>query len=293
MESKTILNTPYTFDDRVILLANFLSDYITEPGVEIEAKIGHFRFTKAVPQISHITLLDYQTTPFTFESSMSPQYFQSLLAFMIAAGHQPEVKDTQDHLYNCNERFAKIRKTCQAATQEVLEISKKTKLFDLNFLVNAANGMGFRISANREEILESVNPALRYSGSRFKNRHAFQIKYLELDMTKAKMEGHEQQSYEVELEIKDVEFVRLHAEAFQNGGDFAPLLGIANKVWNNILALVQFNAPAPRPIWKKDHEFQQFDQRRSVAYEAAVGAVKPVIGDYMFNVAAELQAAME
>mmetsp|Transcript_949 Transcript_949/g.2278 ORF Transcript_949/g.2278 Transcript_949/m.2278 type:complete len:294 (-) Transcript_949:4663-5544(-) len=293
MESKTILNTPYTFDDRVILLANFLSDYITEPGVEIEAKIGHFRFTKAAPQISHITLLDYQTTPFNFESSMNPQYFQSLLGFMISAGHQPVVSDTADHLYNCNERFAKVRKTCNPVTQDVIEVTKKTKLFDLNFLVNASTGMGFRISANREEILDAVNPAHRFSGTRLKNRHSFALKYLELDMTKAKMEGHEQQSYEVELEIKDVEFVKQHAEVFQTGADLGPLLGIANKVWNNILALVQFNAPAPRPVWKKDHEFQQFDQRRTVAYEGAVGCVKPVIGDYLFHVAAELQAAME
>jgi hypothetical protein len=293
MESKTILNTAYTFDDRVILLANFLKDYITEPGVEIEAKIGHFRFSKASPLISHITLLDYQTTPFTFESSMNPQYFQSLLAYMKTVGHQAETKETQDHLYNCNERFAKVRKTCDAASQEVIEIVKKSKLFDLNFLVNTATGMGFRISANREEPLEAVNPALRFSGTRHKSRSSFQLKYLCLDMTKAKMDGHEQPSFEIELEIKDVDFVRQHAETFQNGGDLGPLLGIANKVWNNILALVQFNAPAPRPVWKRDHEFQQFDKRRSEVYEGVVGGVKPVIGDYLFQLSAEVQAAVE
>jgi hypothetical protein len=40
----TFTNTEYIFDDRIKILSKFLSDFRNFEGVEIEAKLGSFKF---------------------------------------------------------------------------------------------------------------------------------------------------------------------------------------------------------------------------------------------------------
>jgi len=149
-EKVTLLGSSYANDDRVALLANFLADYLADSDIEIEAKVGSYRFKEVPPRVSHITLLDPRATPFSFQSSVDPRYFDTLQNTLRTRGLKESISHTEDLIYDCNEHFAKERKTVDTATQTVVECSHKAKLYDLNFLLNPDSCLGIRISANKE-----------------------------------------------------------------------------------------------------------------------------------------------
>lgn len=288
MTSKTILGTDYQIDDRIKLLANFLSDYSMEPNIEIEAKVGIFHFNRVIPNFSHVTLLDHASTPFRFESNLPETLFQSIMDKLAELNRKFEYHEMEDHIYSASGN-SKLRRVISSDGQ-ILRVEKKTSLYSLNFLVNPATGMGFRITASKEELIEDIPPTAKCNLIRHKKRHSFPFDYLSLDFTKVEVPSRKNGSgvsHELEFEISDINFVRKHVEDYQTNVNKNYLLGIAQKIYYNVLSLATFNAPAPRPAWEGDLEFQRFEDERKKIYTDSLGYVQPIVGDYMFSICQE------
>ncbi|CAG9333965.1 unnamed protein product [Blepharisma stoltei] len=281
MESRTALGNPYYSDDRVILLANFLAEYLVEPGIEIEAKIGNFIFQEEKPDFKQISMIDLQRYRGRFESDISALTFISLMEKLKENSVPFTFIETEDTLYSSKKKNSKIRQTINS-NNEVIATIEKSRLADINFLINPTTGLGFRISANTEINLEEIPQESSVSAIRKKARHSFRYQYLELDFTEASMGG--KKSFEVELEIADVPFVKNHVDSFLSGKDRNSLLGIANKIWNNVLAMAYHRPKAPLPHIKENEEVLK---ARNEKYESHWGNTHPVIGDYLYEIILE------
>ena len=281
-----MLGRPYEQDDRVVLLANFLADYFSESNIEIEAKVGTYRFKQRAPRVSHITLLDPTATPFSFQSSVDENYFNSL-QLALRSRRLPETSaTTEDLIYEGREQLAKERKTIDPTTQDVLEVSYKARLYDLNFLINPDSGLGIRISANKEYAIDDISPGRKFVLSRRKQRTSFTFEYLRVDMTT--VQQRQDKACEVEMEIADAGFVRQFVEAYRTKTDRHSLFAIANKFWQNALALAQYHAKEPTPVWSGvQAELRTWVESQHEVYREGIGSVMPLLGDYLYTVARE------
>jgi hypothetical protein len=280
MESRTIFGFPYREDDRVISITAFIAEHLTHPGVEIEAKVGSFRFKNESFAVPHILEIDSGSKAACFESSLQPLMFYSLLDSLKACCKDFVITETEDHLYTCSDRDSKIRQSV-SRTGEVLSVIKKTRLADKNFVLNSG-GLGLRVSANLEENLESLPENSKFSIMRKKKRFAFRYSYLEIDMTEVIMNN--KASFELEIEIVDFNFVRSHVENFNSGKDKGSLIGISRKIWQNALALA-FHKPKATVF--KTQENSEIIKARDDAYGLFIGEVRPLIGDYLYCCALE------
>lgn len=284
MESRTILGFPYREDDRIIALANFIAEHLINPNIEIEAKIGKFRFKGEEIPVPHIIeLTNTQQSP-VFESSLQPLMFYSLLDTLKANCRDLVISETEDSLYRCSDKDSKIRQTMNTSG-EVISTIKKTRLADKNYILNST-GLGLRISANYEENLNELPENSKFSVMRKKKRFAFRYQYLEIDMTEVTMNN--KASYELEIEIVDFNFVRNHIENFNNGRDKGSLIGIARKIWQNALAL---SFHKPKATVYKSLENDVLMKTRDEAYEMNIGETRPLIGDYLYYCALEMNNA--
>lgn len=282
--SKTILGTPYREDDRVIVIAHFISEYLTSPGVEIEAKIGSFKLSENFPNFSHAVEVDLHKCNGRFESSLQPLMFYSLLEQLKHIYTNFTYEETEDSLYTCQDRDSKIRQTV-GKNGEVIAVIKKSKIADKNFLLNNC-GVGLRISANYEEKLSEVPENSRFSVMRKKKRHAFRYQYLEVDMTEVSMNN--KLSYELEIEIVDFNFVKVHVENFLTGSERGGLVGISRKMWQNALVLAFHK---PKAFIPKLVESREFMEERDKTFDEIIGPIRPVIGDYLYCVSKEKKNA--
>ena len=282
--SKTILGTPYREDDRVIVIAQFISEHLTTPGIEIEAKIGFLKISDNFPTFPHIVEVDLHKYNGRFESSLQPLMFYSILDQLKHTYKDFTYEETEDSLYTFHGKDTKIRQTV-GKNNEVISVIKKTKIDDKNFLINS-RGVGIRISANYEETLTEIPEGSRFSVIRKKKRHAFRYQYLEIDMTEVSMNN--KLSYELEIEIVDFNFVKLHVDNFVSGTDRGGLVGISRKVWQNVLALAFHK---PKAFIPRIQENKEFMEERESAYQQFNGPVRPVIGDYLYCIAKEKQNA--
>jgi len=281
MSSLTLLGTHYLLDDRVNLVAEFLAEHLTQHNIEIEAKIGRFEFTDNKPYFQHISWLNHSVTPFRFNSSLNHLTFTSLIDNCRKQKLNCNFAQTQDTIYRTKLKASKLRQTCDQEGN-ILATVLKTRVKDLNILVNPETGLGFRLSANIEEPLDSIPENSKLVYMRNKSRHEFEFQYLRLDLTEVQANQH--RSFEVELEISDLEFVRKHVEGYVNGGDTSSLLGVANKLWQNVLAVAFHRPRAPIP---EAEEPQAFKTQRENKYAQHWGGVKPIIGDYLYEIAGE------
>lgn len=227
MESRTALGNPYYSDDRVILVANFLAEYLNEPGIEVEAKIGKFTFHGETPDIKQMSMIDLGKYRGKFESDSNSITFISLMEKLKENRIPFQFIETEDTLYSGSSNKSKIRQSINKENEIVATI-EKTRLNDINFLINPATGLGFRISANTEIVLPEIPDNVSVSAVRKKARHAFRYQYLEFDFTEALMNN--KKTYEIELEIADVPFVKNHVDNYISGKDRNSLIGIANKI---------------------------------------------------------------
>lgn len=278
--SKTILGFPYREDDRVLNITNFVAEYLNNPNVEIEAKLGYFKSHENGFNVLHIQEFDPQKTGARFESSLQPLMFFSLLDSLKLACKEVTYTETEDHLYTCPGRDSKIRQTVNC-NSEIIAIIKKTKIADKNFLLNCS-GTGIRISANYEETLSEIPENSKFSIMRKKKRHAFRYQYLEVDLTEVSMNN--KLTYEVEIEIVDFEFVKKHVENFVIGREKGVLVGICRKIWQNALSL-SFHKPRASVV--KVEENRQIMEERELAYQMHYGVTRPAIGDYLYCCALE------
>lgn len=279
--SRTVLGTPYREDDRVILIAHFISEHFTNPGIEIEAKIGTFGFSNGNMFIPHISEIDMRRSEGRFESSLQPLMFFSLLDRLKNVCREFTYEETEDSLYTCSGRDNKIRQTV-GANNEILATIKKSKIADKNFLLNLS-GLGIRISANYEENLEKIPDGSKFSVLRQKKRHAFRYQYLEIDMTEVVMNN--KPSYELEIEIADFSFVKTHVDNYISGADKGGLIAIARKIWQNALSL---SFHKPRAIVARVSEKTEVLEKRNQAYIKHIGPVTPIIGDYLYCLSNEI-----
>ena len=280
--SKTILGAPYREDDRVLLMANFISEYLTSPEIEIEVKVGKFIFSEGTPPVSHISEIDLRKHGGRFESSIKPLLFYSLIDQLKQIYKDFTYQETEDSLYSCNEMDTKIRQTVGQDNQ-VLSLIKKSKIAEKNFLLNTYGDV-IRISANKEEILNEIPENSRFSVIRKKKRHAFRYQYLEVDITDVEMNN--KHSYELEIEIMDFNFVKNHVDNFVLGIEKGNLVGISRKIWQNALGLAfhKYKAPVPKVLERKD----VFEEREKMYFEQ-IGEVRPVIGDYLYCISKETE----
>jgi mRNA capping enzyme, beta chain len=283
--SKTILGTPYREDDRVLLIAQFISEHLTSPGVEIEAKVGYIRSLDSFPAFSHIIELDLKKFGGRFESSLQPLMFKSLLETLKSLHKEYRYEETEDSLYTLRgQQDAKIRETI-GKNNKVMSLIKKSKIADKNFLLSTL-GIGIRISANYEETLTDIPEGSKFSVIRKKKRHAFRYQYLEIDLTEVNMNN--KISYELEIEIIDFNFVKTHVDSYVLGADKGNLIGIARKIWQNALTLAFHR---PKAVVARVEESKEFVEDREKAYNEFIGTVKPVIGDYLYCISKEKQNA--
>lgn len=282
--SKTALGTPYREDDRIVLLAQFISDYYTSPNVEIELKIGTFFLNSSTQQISHITEIDMQNTQGRFESSLQPLMFFSLLELLKITCPSFIFLETEDSLYTCSDRNSKIRQSV-GPNNEIIATIKKTRIADKNFLLNTY-GSGIRISANIEEGVEKIPEESKFYVLRKKKRYSFRHLYLNIDLTEVTMNN--KALYEAEIEIVDFAFVKAYASNFLLGIDKGGLIAIARKIWQNALALSYHK---PKAMVIKVPEKLEFMEDRERVYKKFIESVFPLIGDYLFCIAKELANA--
>jgi hypothetical protein len=282
--TKTILGLPYREDDRVLIAANFIAEHFNSPGIEIEAKIGSFKFHNSPPLITHITEIDLQSIGGRFESSLQPLMFFSLLDQLKAVCKDFTYEETEDSLYTCPGRDSKIRQTV-GKNNQIIAIIKKTKLADKNFILNTS-GLGIRISANFEETLAELPEDSRFSIMRKKKRFAFRYQYLEVDLTEVSMNN--KITFELEVEIADYQFVKGHVDNYISGKEKGGLVGIARKIWQNVLAL---GFHKPKATVGRLQEDPSIMETRARAYDNVVGTVRPIIGDYLYCIAKEKENA--
>lgn len=145
--------------------------------------------------------------------------------------------------------------------------------------MNATTGEGFRFSANTERILTEIPPNAPFQMSRTKNRHSFNIKYLRLDLTTARM-GNNAPTHEIELEIGDISFVR----NLQHRND---LIGVADKLWQNTISL--FNPQPIQTFWREELASHTLSATQESIYNEKIGGPMPEIGDYIFEMAEKNQ----
>ena len=179
--SKTVLGLPYQEDDRVLIIAKFISENLINADTEIELKIGKFKFYQGTPCFSHAVEIDLKKYEGRFESSLQPLMFTSLLETLKSLHKDFTYTETQDFMYNSQERDTKIRQTI-GQNQEVLSVIRKSKIAEKNFLVDQS-GLGLRISANYEEKILEIPEGAKMSVMRKKKRYAFRYQYLEIDLT--------------------------------------------------------------------------------------------------------------
>ncbi|OMJ71865.1 hypothetical protein SteCoe_29809 [Stentor coeruleus] len=252
MESdRTILGTSYREDDRVILIAQFISKHFTNPSIEIEAKIGTFSFSSDNMFISHIREISMHRPKGCFESSLKPQMFFSLLDQLKNVCKDFTYEETKDSLYSCSGKDKKIRQTV-GDNNKILATIKKSKIADKNFLLNNS-GLGVRISANYEEAIDKIPERSKLKMLRRKKRHSFRYKYLEIDMTEVVMNN--RKSYELEIEIADFCFVKGCVDNYIEGIDREGLINIAREIWQNLLSLSLYK---PKIVDDKANEIAEF-----------------------------------
>ncbi|OMJ78617.1 hypothetical protein SteCoe_21542 [Stentor coeruleus] len=280
--SRTALGTPYREDDRIVLLAQFISEYYTSPNIEIEVKIGTFFLNSSTQQISHISEINMQNIPGRFESSLQPLMFFSLLELLKITCPNFIFFETEDSLYTCSDRNSKIRQTI-GQNNEIIAIIKKTRIADKNFLINS-HGSGIRISANIEEGIDKIPEESKFYVLRKKKRYSFRHLYLVIDLTEVSMNN--KVFYEAEIEIVDFPFVKTHANNFLLGLDKGGLIGIARKIWQNSLALSYHK---PKAMVVRVSENLELMEDRERVYKKFIGSDFPLIGDYLFCIAKELE----
>jgi hypothetical protein len=156
---------------------------------------------------------------------------------------------------------------------ELSAIQEKFTLHSLDFLVDPATGLGFRISANIERNLDEKPPNVKYMTSRRKIRESLKIEYFQLDLTTVHPENKADKNAEIELEIIDIPWLRSVNEK--------ELIHVATKYWNSVFGMLPEKHSVPAMPWDESNGFFIAQQRQSRVYEQGIGGPQPVIGDYL------------
>lgn len=278
-------------DDRVRIIADFIASHIDREGVEIEAKIGYYTFKnhgteylkRRPPVYRHITLINGDAA--TFTSEVPANIFHCVKESILKkAGYSSHTLiSILDNIYSAKNRNEKFRESLLKSGESLGCIMKK-RVEDLNFIVHANSGLGFRLSANVEEKLERIPEDSRRVFQRDKTRESFSLENFRYDLTS--VAARKGKTHEIELEMLNVRQMKYFTELYRDGLDRELLLNVANELWGKLLKLLDLR---PRSWVECVEEEPEYRTKRIEEYSKCWGDTQPVIGDYLFEVAKEIK----
>ncbi|OLL24507.1 mRNA-capping enzyme subunit beta, partial [Neolecta irregularis DAH-3] len=190
---------------------------------QIEAKLGTFVHPKtrqriALPFQSEGVIHSPQVDA-NFRSTITPKqhfHFNQLLNQQVVHGltysHSKLVDNFHPDSSSTDRRGPLIRVTTVESTSEIKQCVQKKRLANLD--VYSPNDLfDWRISVNSEIPVNTPStPSLR---SRRKDRRTYNSSFARIDLTE--VIAAEEKSWELEMEIEDLEDLRLHAVRYQSG----------------------------------------------------------------------------
>lgn len=278
-------------DDRVRVITDFIASHIKREGVEIEAKIGYYTLKTRGVEYSkkrlftcrHITLLNGDAA--VFKSEVPKNIFhcikESLVKKTEPSSHT--LVSVLDNIYSSRNRNEKFRESLLKSGESLGCLMKK-RVEDLNFIVDANSGLGFRLSANVEEHLERIPEGSRLVFQRDKTRESFSLGNYRYDLTCVDTQNGK--TYEVELEMLNVGQVKYFTELYRDGLDRELLFNVANELWGKLLKLLDLR---PKTQVESVEEEPEYRNKRKEEYSKCWGDSRPVIGDYLFEIAKEVK----
>eukprot|EP00455_Lapot_gusevi_P003400 TRINITY_DN11394_c0_g1_i4.p1 TRINITY_DN11394_c0_g1~~TRINITY_DN11394_c0_g1_i4.p1 ORF type:complete len:364 (-),score=55.77 TRINITY_DN11394_c0_g1_i4:28-1119(-) len=211
-------------DDVVEAIKAFFARYAAYPDVEFEGKFGIFQAKAAGasrydPKVTTMAVLDSTRPDYFFKAEVEPALFQSVNRMMNqrVQSYSSLVKCTftteHDQFHHDKTRVSKDRHG------NVLRCIRKHRLEDLN-IYSPTTGLDFRISASSEEPAPEPHTPCHYQ--RTKNRISYAFEIWRLDMTEVfffagDLNQNVQPTYEIELEILDMQCLRTEFDKYQRG----------------------------------------------------------------------------
>jgi mRNA capping enzyme, beta chain len=266
-EHITILGVPPLVDDRVRNLVNFILQHVTEPGIEVEAKLGTLfqkyedvRATTFVPVLCETPLRPELSTDTRFESAVHHTFFAHLNAELnsrveaTAAGQDPATRVQYLRTRELDLFWpGKVRETRRinrdpvsgAETHELIRVQRKTRLGDLNF-VCPFSLLDVRYSASKEATMPLPNngngddPPRR----RVKERISYKFEFLSVDITAVETTDPEaglfnHPTHEIEVEIDPSANLFGEVQKYQAGDPSSQLFRIATSLVNTVRLLLE------------------------------------------------------
>eukprot|EP00743_Colponemidia_sp_Colp-15_P007740 GILK01008382.1.p1 GENE.GILK01008382.1~~GILK01008382.1.p1 ORF type:complete len:332 (-),score=50.91 GILK01008382.1:206-1165(-) len=296
---------PSVPDDKVIQVAEFIGRHLDDPHLEVEAKLGRFVYRQGgklqLPAHSECVLVSQDSGDYRFESNVPMEYFRKLnemLNGFVTKG-KLKYKKTEEVDYFHGQ---KVRVT-RDHSKQVKAAVQKQRLGDINIWSAGHDLLDFRISASSEQPVSEI-PAGNPTHSRIKERRSYQSDHWTIDITKVTAAQHEQSevTYEIELELLHIDRLRDQYERLQSKIDQEFLYTIKGFLDNmRILAGYRppsylsrsahaHQTPAPqkagRPVSSAPVDVPM-DPALKSAYHMVIGEVEPIIGGYLYHVAAQ------
>lgn len=291
-EHVTILGVPPLVDDRVRNLVNFILQHVTEPGIEVEAKLGvllekykEVRATELVPVICETPLRPEQAADTRFESAVHHSFFAHLNAELngrveaTAANTDPTTRvqylrtREQDLFWP-----GKIRETRRidrdpvsgAETFERIRVQRKTRLGDLNFMCPFSL-LDARYSASKEATVSLPNNGgPDPSRKRMKERISYKFESLSVDITAVETTDPEAGMYnhpthEIEVEVDTSANLHGEVEKYRAGDPSSQLFRIATSLVNTVrLLMEEVHKAAANEEQQQQIQLQQHEQQGPV-----------------------------
>lgn len=291
-EQSTILGVPPLVDDRVRVLVNFILQHVTEPGIEVEAKLGvliekykQVRATDLVPVICETPLRPEQASDTRFESAVHHTFFAHLNAELNqrvdATGIGEDLKARVMYVRTKEIDFfwpGKIRETRRFVrdpatgeeSYERVRVQRKTRLGDLNFMC-PFNLLDVRYSASKEaDVSLPSNNGPDPRRQRAKERISYKFECLSVDITAVETTDPEaglfkNTTHEIEVEIDESADLFGEVQKYRAGDPDSQLFRIASSLVNTVRLLMEevgkAAANAEQQQQGQEQEQMQFQQQ--------------------------------
>lgn len=266
-EQNTILGVPPLVDDRVRVLVNFILQHVTEPGIEIEAKLGiliekykQVRAVDLVPVVCETPLRPEQASDTRFESAVHHTFFAHLNSELNhrvdATGIGDDPKTKVMYLRTKEIDFfwpGKVRETRKCVRDPVtgsetykrIRVQRKTRLGDLNFMC-PFNLLDVRYSASKEDsdVSLPMNNAPDPRRQRAKERISYKFESLSVDITAVETTDPEAglfgtPTHEIEVEVDESADLYGEVQKYRAGDPESQLFRIASSLVNTVRLLME------------------------------------------------------
>lgn len=295
-EPLTLLGLPPPVDDRVRNLVSFILQHVTQPGVEVEAKLGtlivkskNIRACDFVPTLCESPIRAEEAADIRFESAVHHSCFaylnKELNRRVEATSSLPNASERVMYLRTRELDFFwpdRVRETRQMSgsdengneTYETIRVQRKTRLGNLNFLCPSSI-MDVRYSASLE--MDASRPPRNVADPakrRLKDRISYKFDFLSVDITAVETTDpaanlFNQPTHEIEIEIDSSANLFGEVEKYRNGDPTSQLFRIATALVSTVRIIMEEAGKAVVVM----ENLPAYDQQQAPVYSSQHGAM--------------------